>query len=121
HLFTSFIYALSLHDALPIFRSRLSRANPLEQAASGARASGRNCQCHQREVRGGAANPDGPRLAVTILDWILIAILIASIIGSWFKGFVREVLGLITIVISALLASWFYRSFANLFKDVVRT
>jgi len=58
---------------------------------------------------------------VTILDWILIAILIASIIGSWFKGFVREVLGLITIVIGALLASWFYRSFANLFKDVVRT
>jgi len=58
---------------------------------------------------------------VTILDWILIAILIASIVGSWFKGFVREVLGLITIVIGALLASWFYRSFANLFKDVVRT
>ena len=50
-----------------------------------------------------------------------IRFLIASIIGSWFKGFVREVLGLITIVISALLASWFYRSFANLFKDVVRT
>lgn len=58
---------------------------------------------------------------MTILDWILIAILIASIVGSWFKGFVREVLGLITIVIGALLASWFYRSFANLFKDVVRT
>ena len=58
---------------------------------------------------------------MTILDWILIAILIFSIVGSWFKGFVREVLGLITVAIGALIASWFYRSFANLFKDVVRT
>ncbi len=58
---------------------------------------------------------------MTILDGILIAVLVASIIGSWLKGFVREVLGLITVVIAALVASWFYRAFANLFKDVVRT
>jgi membrane protein required for colicin V production len=58
---------------------------------------------------------------VTLLDWVLIAILVYSIITSWFKGFTREVLGIITVVVGILLASWFYRSVAALFKDVVRT
>lgn len=58
---------------------------------------------------------------MTLLDWVLIAILVYSIITSWFKGFTREVLGIITVVVGILLASWFYRSVAALFKDVVRT
>jgi len=58
---------------------------------------------------------------VSLLDWVLIAILVYSIITSWFKGFTREVLGIITVVVGVLLASWFYRSVAGLFKDVVRT
>jgi membrane protein required for colicin V production len=58
---------------------------------------------------------------VSLLDWVLIAILVYSIITSWFKGFTREVLGIITVVVGILLASWFYRSVAGLFKDVVRT
>ena len=58
---------------------------------------------------------------MTLLDWVLIAILVYSIITSWFKGFTREVLGIITVVVGILLASWFYRSVAGLFKDVVRT
>ena len=58
---------------------------------------------------------------MSLLDWVLIAILVYSIITSWFKGFTREVLGIITVVVGILLASWFYRSIAGLFKDVVRT
>jgi membrane protein required for colicin V production len=58
---------------------------------------------------------------VSLLDWILIAILAYSIVTSWFKGFVREVLGLVSVLAGMLLAAWFYRSVAGLFKDVVRT
>jgi len=56
-----------------------------------------------------------------MLDWIILGILLYSIVVSWFKGFVREVLGLITVFLAALLSSWFYRDVGNLFKDVVRT
>jgi membrane protein required for colicin V production len=58
---------------------------------------------------------------VSALDWLLIIILVYSIITSWFKGFFREVFGLITVVVAGLLAGWFYGSVAALFKDVVRT
>jgi membrane protein required for colicin V production len=57
----------------------------------------------------------------SLLDWLLIAILVYSIAISWFKGFVREVLGLITVLVAVLLAAWFYRGVGRLFKDVVRT
>src|SRR5262249_22053697 len=55
------------------------------------------------------------------LDWLIIAILLYSIVVSWFKGFIREVLGLITVLAGVLLAAWFYRGVGRLFKDVVRT
>ena len=57
----------------------------------------------------------------SLLDWLLLAILLYSIAISWFKGFVREVLGLITVLVAVLLAAWFYRGVGRLFKDVVRT
>ena len=57
----------------------------------------------------------------SLLDWLLLAILVYSIAISWFKGFVREVLGLITVLVAVLLAAWFYRGVGRLFKDVVRT
>ena len=57
----------------------------------------------------------------SLLDWIILGILVYSITISWFKGFVREVLGLITVLAGALLAAWSYRWVGSLFKDVVRT
>ena len=57
----------------------------------------------------------------SLLDWLLLGILVYSIAISWFKGFVREVLGLITVLVAVLLAAWFYRGVGRLFKDVVRT
>src|SRR5512138_3238142 len=57
----------------------------------------------------------------SLIDWLFIAILIYSIAVSWFKGFIREVLGLITVLAAVLLAAWFYSGVGRLFKDVVRT
>jgi len=57
----------------------------------------------------------------SLLDWLIVAVLLYSIAISWFKGFVREVLGLITLLAAVLLAAWFYRGVGGLFKDVVRT
>ncbi len=57
----------------------------------------------------------------SLLDWIILLILAYSTAVSWFKGFVREALGLITVLAGVLLAAWSYRSVASLFKDVVRT
>src|SRR6185436_9518590 len=67
------------------------------------------------------AAPDRSRFAMTLLDWLLVAILVYSIIVSWYKGFVREVFGLISLIVAVLLASWFYRIVGIRFKDVVRT
>jgi membrane protein required for colicin V production len=58
---------------------------------------------------------------MTLLDWLLVAILAYSIIVSWYKGFVREIFGLISLILAVLLASWFYRIVGIRFKDVVRT
>jgi membrane protein required for colicin V production len=58
---------------------------------------------------------------LSLLDWLLLAIVVYSIAVSWFKGFIREVLGLITVLAAVLLGAWFYRGVGRLFKDVVRT
>jgi membrane protein required for colicin V production len=58
---------------------------------------------------------------LSLIDWIILFILVYSIVTSWLKGFVREVLGLATVIIAVLLSAWFYRSVGGMFKDVVRT
>jgi len=57
----------------------------------------------------------------SLLDWMILAILVYSIAVSWFKGFVREVLGLITVLLGVLFASWLCREAAGMFKNVVTT
>jgi membrane protein required for colicin V production len=57
----------------------------------------------------------------TLLDWILVAVLLYSIVISVMKGFVRELFGLGSLLIAFLLGAWWYRSAAFLFKDVVKT
>jgi len=58
---------------------------------------------------------------LSLLDWALIAILVYSIVISWYKGFVRQIIWLITLLAAVLLAAWFHHGVARLFKDVVRT
>ncbi|PYS56153.1 MAG: hypothetical protein DMG13_00815 [Acidobacteria bacterium] len=60
-------------------------------------------------------------LNFSILDWLIIAILVYSIASSALQGFIRETLGLATVLVATLLAAWFYRGVAGLFKDVVKT
>src|SRR5437762_14326464 len=92
----------------------------MEQTASCAGASCGYRQRDERKIRRGFADFDRPGPAVTLLDWLLIAILVYSIVMSWLNGFIREDLGLITVLAVLLLVAWFYRGFANLFIVVVR-
>jgi len=57
----------------------------------------------------------------TILDVLVLTIIIFSVVMSTLKGFVKEVLGLATILVAILLSAWTYRRTATLFKDVVKT
>lgn len=57
----------------------------------------------------------------TILDWLVVAILAYSIVSSAMRGFVREVLGLATVITGLFLAAWFYDELAIPFKEVVVT
>jgi len=59
--------------------------------------------------------------AFTIIDWFVLIILLASIVFAFLKGFVRELIGLASIVLAFLLAAWFYTAASSLFKDVVKT
>ena len=56
-----------------------------------------------------------------MIDWLIVLVIVSSVILSWFKGFFRELFGLLTVVVAVLLASWFYRLVGSAFKDVVRT
>ena len=58
---------------------------------------------------------------LTIIDVLVAAIIVYSVVISWMRGFVREAMRLGVIVLALLLAAWFYRPVAVLFKDVVKT
>jgi len=57
----------------------------------------------------------------TMIDWLIVLVIVSSVIVSWFKGFFRELFGLLTVVVAVLLAAWLYRLVGGAFKDVVRT
>jgi membrane protein required for colicin V production len=58
-------------------------------------------------------------LDFTLLDWFVLATVLYAVVMSALRGFVREVLGLITVLASIFLAAWFYRSLGMVFRDVV--
>jgi len=60
-------------------------------------------------------------LSFTVVDWLIVLILLASVVFAALKGFTRELIGLGSIVLAFILASWFYGAAASLFKDVVKT
>jgi membrane protein required for colicin V production len=60
-------------------------------------------------------------MSFNLLDLFIAAILIVSVGLSVRKGFVREVLGLASIVVGFLLGAWFYRSASGPFKEVVKS
>lgn len=58
---------------------------------------------------------------LNIIDWSVLLILVASIALSAMKGFVRELLGLASLLAAFLLGAWFYRLASEPFKEVVKT
>ncbi len=57
----------------------------------------------------------------TLLDWIVLGIVLYSVVMSAVRGFVREVLGLATVLAALFLAAWFHRDLGMLFRDIFST
>ncbi len=57
----------------------------------------------------------------TLLDWIVLGIVLYSVVMSAVRGFVREVLGLATVLSALFLAAWFHRDLGMLFRDIFST
>ena len=55
------------------------------------------------------------------LDWLVTAIVVFSMAMSILRGFVREVLGLITLAAAVILSLWTYKIVGSFFSDLVRT
>ena len=58
---------------------------------------------------------------LTGLDWIVLVILVASMIGSFVRGFVRELISLSAVVVGLALACWFYPEIGAYFVPYVKT
>ena len=57
----------------------------------------------------------------TFLDWAVITLVFISMVGSFVKGFSREVITLVTVIIGIVLASWSYPPIGDFFLRYVRT
>src|SRR5688572_15487223 len=95
----------------------------MEQAAARPGVAEGHCGRHKREIHRSTENPNraGFKVNFTILDVLVIAIVVFSVVMSTMKGLIREVLGLATIFAAIFISAWTYRPASNLFKDVVRT
>ena len=60
-------------------------------------------------------------LGLTLLDWVVLLVLVASIISSLLKGFAREAISLASVIVGLLLASWFYPFLGPFFSTYVKT
>jgi membrane protein required for colicin V production len=58
---------------------------------------------------------------LTGLDWIVLAILVVSMIGSFIRGFAREMISLSAVVVGLVLACWFYPEVGSYFLPYVKT
>ena len=59
--------------------------------------------------------------AFTFIDWVVLLLLLVSVVLAATKGFVRELIGMGSLILAFLFAAWFYPSAAAPFKDVVKT
>jgi len=57
----------------------------------------------------------------TLLDWLVVAILVWSVVTSVLRGFIREVLGLATVAAGLLIAAWFHGRVASVLEGMLRT
>jgi membrane protein required for colicin V production len=59
-------------------------------------------------------------MSLNLLDLILLVILVVSVVTSAMKGFVRELMGIVSLIVAIVLGSWFYRVAGTPFKEVVK-
>jgi membrane protein required for colicin V production len=57
----------------------------------------------------------------SLIDWFVLLVVLISAVLAGIKGFIRELVGMGSVVLAFLLAAWFYTSAAAPFKDVVQT
>jgi membrane protein required for colicin V production len=58
---------------------------------------------------------------LTKLDWLVLAILLVSMVGSFIRGFARELMSLSAVIVGLLLASWFYHEVGSFLIPYVKT
>ena len=58
---------------------------------------------------------------MNLLDGVVAVTLVVSIALAFAKGFLKELLGLGSLVVGLMLGAWFYRPAADLFKGVVKS
>lgn len=58
---------------------------------------------------------------LTVLDWIVVLIVTYSVVTSVVRGFVREVLGLATLVLALLIAAWFHAPLGRVLAEFLRS
>ena len=57
----------------------------------------------------------------TLLDWIVLLLVVASIVSSYLKGFARETISLVSVIAGLLLAAWFFPLLGHFFGVFVKT
>src|SRR6185295_5114915 len=58
---------------------------------------------------------------LTKLDWLVLAILLVSMVGSFIRGFARELISLSAVIVGLMLASWFYHEVGSFLIPYVKT
>ncbi|HEY6488391.1 MAG: CvpA family protein [Terracidiphilus sp.] len=58
---------------------------------------------------------------LTIVDWVIIAILVGSVLAGIVQGFLRSIFGLGGLVLGLIVAAWNYPSIAGFFRKMVRS
>ena len=58
---------------------------------------------------------------MSLIDLFILIVMAWCIVRSAMSGFVREVLGLATVIVALIASTWFYHPAGFLFKDVVKT
>ena len=58
---------------------------------------------------------------LNLLDWLVLLILLGSILLSALKGFIRELLGILSLVAAFFLSVTFYRTASTPLKEVVKS
>ncbi len=58
---------------------------------------------------------------MTIVDWIILALLVGALIGGFAQGFLRTVFSLGGLVLGLVLAAWNYQSLGAMLKRVIHS